>query len=154
MILTTMLDTALDNPGGGHWLALQLDRNSRDVAVMVVDLSGFSGLTSSRGIAAALMDVRRMQIAVEEATGAFGGRVVKFWADNALSVFPEVTEARNAACAISSVIPCAIGIGFGRTALIEHDAYGAEVNAACRLGEDTAATGEILMTERAKAHLT
>jgi hypothetical protein len=40
-----------------------------------------------------------------------------------------------------------IGIGFGQVLRIgDDDIYGAEVNAACKLGEDSARADEILMT--------
>jgi adenylate cyclase len=44
------------------------------------------------------------------------------------------------------VVPC-IGIGYGRVLRIgDHDVFGAEVNAAAKLGEDTAQAWEILVT--------
>jgi class 3 adenylate cyclase len=47
-----------------------------------------------------------------------------------------------------------IGIGFGETLIIgQHDMFGPEMNLACKLGEDVAATKEILLTEAAYSAL-
>lgn len=43
-----------------------------------------------------------------------------------------------------------IGIGYGKTLLVdENDLYGSEMNLACKLGEDLAQRGEVLLTEAA-----
>jgi class 3 adenylate cyclase len=45
-----------------------------------------------------------------------------------------------------------VGIGYGAMLRIgDDDVFGAEVNAASKLGEDTAGAGEILVTEGARA---
>ncbi|HSQ21131.1 MAG TPA: adenylate/guanylate cyclase domain-containing protein, partial [Blastocatellia bacterium] len=47
-----------------------------------------------------------------------------------------------------------IGIGYGATLVIdEEDIFGAEVNIACKLGEDVAGKSEILLTQSAYAAL-
>lgn len=47
-----------------------------------------------------------------------------------------------------------MGIGCGRILRVgDHDVWGREVNAASRLGEDTARSGEILLTSAARAAL-
>ena len=44
-----------------------------------------------------------------------------------------------------------VGLGYGRLLKIaDEDVFGAEVNAASKLGEDTAQAGEILVTEALK----
>ena len=46
----------------------------------------------------------------------------------------------------------AIGVGYGRVLLVgDDDAYGDEMNVACKLGEDLAEQGEILLTASAYA---
>ena len=47
-----------------------------------------------------------------------------------------------------------VGLGFGRVLRIgDADVFGAEVNAASKLGEDIAKAGEILVTQGVKAAL-
>jgi hypothetical protein len=48
----------------------------------------------------------------------------------------------------------AIGIGYGSLLAIgEHDLYGDEMNLACKLGEDLAQRGEVLLTPAAYAEM-
>jgi len=47
-----------------------------------------------------------------------------------------------------------VGMGYGDMLLVgDEDVFGAEVNAASKLGEDTAKAGEILVTENFRKHL-
>jgi adenylate cyclase len=132
-------------------------------AIMVMDMSGFSRLTIKYGIIHFLAMIHRMnQIAmptVEEHDGA----VIKFEADNAFAIFPDVEHAVEACVDIIKRLEAAntmlpelldmhgkFGIGYGEVLIVQdEDLFGAEVNLASKLGEDLALRNEILLTEAA-----
>ena len=53
-----------------------------EVAVFVLDMSGFSLLTRKYGIVHYLSMVRRMQLTTEPIVRSFGGSMIKYEADN------------------------------------------------------------------------
>ena len=136
-------------------------------AVLVLDMSGFSLLSRRYGVVHYLSMVRRMQLTAQEVVDRHGGEVVKFEADNCFAAFPDVAAAVAAAVALNQTfhrinlstadeydIRIAIGIDHGRILLIGGpDYFGDAVNTACKLGEDTANAGEILLTQRAYEQL-
>ncbi|TXH66181.1 MAG: adenylate/guanylate cyclase domain-containing protein [Lysobacteraceae bacterium] len=132
-------------------------------AVLVFDMSGFSELTYRYGIVHFLSMVRRMQLTTEPVILRYSGTLVKFEADNCYAMFPDVDAAIRAAREIKAVfdaaneatpdeldIHLACGIDYGRILVISgQDFFGNAVNRACKLGEDLAAAGEILITAEA-----
>ena len=132
-------------------------------AVLVMDMSGFSRLTQKYGIVHYLSMVRRMQLISEPVINQRGGQVVKFEADNCFAAFDNPYDAVRAALdlntAFSAVntftsdefdIRVSIGIDDGDVLMIGGpDYFGAPVNCACKLGEDIAAPGEILVSAHA-----
>lgn len=136
-------------------------------AVLVMDLSGFSLLTQKYGIVHYLSMVRRMQLTSQPIIERAGGEVVKFEADNCFAMFDSPLDAVRAAIALNRAfdeiniytedqfdIRVAIGIDYGDVLLIGGpDYFGATVNAACKLGEDEARPGEILVTQKALAQI-
>lgn len=139
------------------------DIYGKEVAIFVLDMSGFSQLVQKHGILHYLAMVRRMQVAVKPIVEKFGGSVVKFEADNCFAHFPDVEKAIRAAIAINiglgamntmtdetKDIHVSIGIGYGKILLIEgKDYFGNAVNLASKLGEDIADRGEILVNDEA-----
>jgi class 3 adenylate cyclase len=137
-------------------------------AVLMLDMSGFSLLTQRHGIVHYLSMILHMRHATRPVIESVGGQVVKYEADNCYAHFPAVESAVRAAIDINRVIAqenadtdsardihVCIGIDFGRVLVVEGgvDFFGDPVNLACKLGEDVAAPGEILVTEQAMAHL-
>ena len=143
------------------------DRFGATKAVLVLDMSGFSLLSRRYGVVHYLSMVRRMQLTTQDMVDRHGGEVVKFEADNCFAAFPDVAAAVVAAVALNQTfhrinldtadeydIRIAIGIDHGRILLIGGpDYFGDAVNTACKLGEDTAQAGEILLTQRAYEQL-
>ena len=143
------------------------DRFGATKAVLVLDMSGFSLLSRRYGVVHYLSMVRRMQLTTQDMVDRHGGEVVKFEADNCFAAFPDVAAAVAAAVALNQTfhrinldtadeydIRIAIGIDHGRILLIGGpDYFGDAVNTACKLGEDTAQAGEILLTQRAYEQL-
>ena len=134
-----------------------------EFAVFVLDMSGFSMLTRKYGIVHYLSMVRRMQLTTEPIVKAYGGRMLKYEADNCFAVFPEPLAAVNAAIAMQHAFRAAnlltsddldihisCGIDYGKLLIIGHeDCFGDPVNRASKMGEDVAAAGEILITKEA-----
>jgi class 3 adenylate cyclase len=129
----------------------------------VLDMSGFSILTRKYGIIHYLSMVRRMQLIAQPIIESYDGSVVKFEADNCFAVFPDTLPAVNAAIALQLAfnasnlltsdeldVHISCGIDYGKILMIgEEDFFGDAVNKACKLGEDVAAAGEILVTQEA-----
>ncbi|HZM24937.1 MAG TPA: adenylate/guanylate cyclase domain-containing protein [Anaerolineales bacterium] len=134
-----------------------------EFAVFVLDMSGFSMLTRKYGIVHYLSMVRRMQLTTEPIVKSYGGRMLKYEADNCFAVFPEPLAAANAAIAMQHAfraenlltsddldIHISCGIDYGKLLIIGHeDCFGDPVNRASKMGEDVAAAGEILITKEA-----
>jgi adenylate cyclase len=139
----------------------------RDVAILVLDMCGFSRITQSHGIVYFLAMIHQMEQAACPAITGNGGEVIKQEADNLFAVFSTPEQALDAALdtlraldAMNAVLPperalnVSAGIGFGPTLVIANeDLFGAEMNCACKLGEDVAVAGEVLLTSAAYAAL-
>src|SRR5688572_22271127 len=134
-----------------------------EFAVFVLDMSGFSLLTRKYGIVHYLSMVRRMQLTTEPIVKLYGGRMLKYEADNCFAVFPEPLAAVNAAIEMQHAFRAAnvltsddldihisCGIDYGKLLIIgNQDCFGDPVNRASKMGEDVAAAGEILITQEA-----
>lgn len=146
----------------------------RRMAVLVLDMCGFSRLTARRGILFYLSMIVQMEDAARPAVANNGGIVVKQEADNLVALFRTPAEAVEAALdiflafrAVNSVVPDdrdirgSIGIGYGDLLVVGddpdgskvEDVFGHEMNFASRLGEDLASGAEILLTPAACAAL-
>jgi adenylate cyclase len=136
-------------------------------AVFVLDMSGFSLLTRKYGIVHYLSMVKRMQLTTEPIIESFGGRVIKYEADNCFALFPTPLSAINAAVAMQHAfhasnmltsddldIYISCGIDYGRILVVDNkDCFGDAVNRASKLGEDVASAGEVLVTKEAMGKL-
>jgi adenylate cyclase len=169
-----------DNPGRDYLRQLLSERNQhpdrvaeidrqvceafeRKVAILALDMCGFSRLSVEYGIIHYLAMIHQMEQAARPAVAGNGGRVVKQEADNLFAIFDEPSRALEAALdifrafeAINSVVPDhrdifgSIGIGYGNTLVIgDDDLFGEQMNIACKLGEDLAGKMEILLTAAA-----
>jgi class 3 adenylate cyclase len=131
--------------------------------VFVLDMAGFSLLTRKYGIIHYLSMVRRMQLTAEPIIATYGGTLIKFEADNCFATFPDTLAAVHAAIAMQLAfnasnlltsddfdVHISCGIDQGKILLVgNEDCFGDPVNRACKLGEDVAASGEILVTKEA-----
>jgi class 3 adenylate cyclase len=135
----------------------------RRVAILALDMSGFSRLTLELGIIHYLAMIHQMHEAAAPAVTGNGGKIIKFEADNLFAIFNDAAGALEGALdifrafnAVNSVLPRerhiygSIGIGYGETLVLDgEDMFGAEMNIACKLGEDIATRDEILLTAAA-----
>lgn len=136
-----------------------------DWAIMFTDLSGFSRQTAEFGIIHFLQIIHEQKKLLLPLVADHDGILVKIEADSFLILFRTPDRALRAALAMQAecrrynadrlpeeqVLLC-LGIGYGRVLKIgDSDVYGAEVNAASKLGEDTARANEILVTDAARS---
>ena len=132
-------------------------------SVLVLDMSGFSKLAQRHGIVHYLAMVRRMQVIAQPVIEQHGGMIVKFEADDCFAVFPDTGGAIRASVALNQAydvanletpefldIQISCGIDHGDVLLIQGvDFFGNPVNRACKLGEDLAHSGEVLVAKQA-----
>lgn len=133
-------------------------------AIMFTDLSGFSRRVAEFGILHFLQVIHESHKVLLPIADDFDGLLIKSEGDSFLLLFrrPE----RALACAVRMQEECekynngrkpeeqvllCVGIGYGRVLRIgDSDVWGREVNLASKLGEDTARSREILVTQAAK----
>lgn len=139
----------------------------RQVAILVMDMCGFSRITARHGIIHFLAMVHQMEQAARPSIQDNGGEIIKQEADNVFAIFATAEQAIEATLdtlralqAMNAVLPAeralnmSAGIGYGPTLVIANeDLFGPEMNFACKLGEDIAGGGEILLTDAAHASL-
>jgi adenylate cyclase len=137
-------------------------RFGRTRAVMFTDLVGFSRVVEAFGIVHFLQLIQESETLFQPLIAAHDGHCLKHEGDSLLVLFDSPAQAL--ACARAMVqatlaantpqrapeerIEVCIGLGYGTVLCIDdRDVWGAEVNAASKLGEDTAKGGEIWVTD-------
>jgi class 3 adenylate cyclase len=137
------------------------DLFGEDWCIMATDLSGFSRHVAKFGIIHFLQTISESERLLAPVIEEHDGVLLKVEGDSFLVIFRNVVKAVDAAIHMQGVLKeynvdksdeekvlLCIGLGFGKVLKIgDHDVFGAEVNAASKLGEDTATQGEILITE-------
>lgn len=145
-----------------------LDRRIWDLfgetwAVMFTDLSGFSRQVEKFGILHFLQIIHEHKRLLSPILRRHDGILIKMEADSFIVIFRRTQAA--VACALemqsalqafnqqrppeTAILLC-VGIGYGEMLRIgDLDVFGREVNAASKLGEDTAGAGEVLLTQAA-----
>ena len=137
------------------------DLFGEDWAIIFTDLTGFSRRVAEFGIIHFLQIIYEQKKLLLPVVAAHDGILVKIEADSFLVIFRQATSALDCAVAMQracqqlsarrraeeQILLC-VGIGYGRVLRIgDTDVFGHEVNAASKLGEDTAKSNEILVTE-------
>lgn len=128
--------------------------------VMFTDLSGFSRRVAEFGIIHFLQTIYESERLLLPVIEAHDGFVLKSEGDSLLAIFRNPCKALQGALAMQhevahynlnkldeeKVLLC-VGLGHGHMLRVgDTDIFGAEVNAASKLGEDTAKAGDILVT--------
>lgn len=129
--------------------------------VMATDLSGFSRHVSTFGITHFLQTILESERLLIPIIEDHDGILLKIEGDSFFVIFRNVEKAVRASLLMQKklaiynekrldeekVLLC-VGLGYGKVLRVgDEDVYGAEVNAASKLGEDTASSYEILATE-------
>lgn len=132
-------------------------------AVMFTDLSGFSRQVQAFGILHFLQIIHEHKIMLEPVIVKNDGILIKQEADSLLLIFRRASSALKCAVEMQHVLEevnknrspetqvlLCVGVGYGPILRIgDSDVYGNQVNAASKLGEDTAKAKEILITRAA-----
>jgi class 3 adenylate cyclase len=128
--------------------------------IMATDLAGFSRDVAQFGIIHFLQTIHEAERILVPVIESHDGILMKVEGDSLLVIFRNVGKAIGAAIEMQrathaynqrrtpeeQILLC-IGLGFGKVLRIgDADVFGAEVNAASKLGEDMAAAHEILVT--------
>ncbi len=142
------------------------DLFGEDWCIMFTDLSGFSRRVAKFGIVHFLQTIYESERVLVPVIEEHDGILLKLEGDSFLVIFRNVHKAINASIEMQrtlghynrdkddeeKVLLC-VGLGFGRVLRIgDSDVYGAEVNAASKLGEDIAKAHEILVTKAVCDH--
>ncbi len=130
-------------------------------AVMFTDLSGFSRHVAEFGIIHFLQVIYESHRLLVPVIEEHDGILLKLEGDSMLVMFRNPTKALDCSVAMqqtlkrynrnrraSEKVLLCVGLGYGEVLRIgDHDVFGAEVNAASKLGEDEAKANEILVTD-------
>jgi len=130
-------------------------------AVMFTDLSGFSRGVAKFGIIHFLQTIHESERLLIPVIEEHDGILLKVEGDSFLVIFRRAARALECSRRMLAILDqynqekpdeekvlLCVGLGFGRMLRIgDADVFGAEVNAASKLGEDTAEAREILVTE-------
>lgn len=130
-------------------------------AVMFTDLSGFSRNVAEFGIIHFLQIIYETQRVLVPAIDRHDGIMLKLDGDSMIVIFRRAQSAIECGIAMQGLLKeynkgklrqekilLCLGIGYGKMLHIgDDDVFGPEVNAAAKLGEDTAKAGEILVTD-------
>ncbi|MBE7436968.1 MAG: adenylate/guanylate cyclase domain-containing protein [Spirochaetales bacterium] len=128
--------------------------------IMFTDLSGFSRQVAQFGIIHFLQTIHESERLLIPAIDDHDGILLKIEGDSFLVIFrsprralqcsiemQKILEKYNQERSAEEQVLLCVGLGYGKVLKIgDHDVFGAEVNAASKLGEDTAGPGEILVT--------
>jgi adenylate cyclase len=138
----------------------------RTQAVMFTDLVGFSRLVEAFGILHFLQLIQESEALFLPMIAQHGGSCLKREGDSLLAVFDDPAQALTTARAMVAAtvalnpprppeerIEVCIGLGFGTVLRVDGDVWGAQVNAASKLGEEMAKGGDILVTQDFRAAL-
>lgn len=129
-------------------------------AVMLTDLAGFSKGSEKWGIVHFLQTILESHRLLIPLIDEHDGILVKTEADSLLVIFRKPEKAVHCAVAMQKLlisynentpledqVNLCVGLGYGDILRIgDSDVFGVEVNAASKLGEDTAKAEEILVT--------
>ena len=130
-------------------------------AIMFTDLAGFSRQVAKFGILHFLQTIHESERLLFPVVEAHDGLVLKSEGDSFLAIFRNPKKALQAAQSmhdlldewnterpLEDLILLCVGLGHGHVLRVgDRDVFGAEVNAASKLGEDEARAGEILATD-------
>jgi len=130
-------------------------------AIMFTDLAGFSRGVEKFGIIHFLQTIYESERLLIPVIEEHDGILLKVEGDSFLVIFRNIRKALNCSLAMQKILVgynkdksneeqvlLCIGLGYGDVLRIgDNDVFGYEVNAASKLGEDTAKAGEILVTE-------
>ena len=137
-----------------------LDLFGEEWCVMMTDLAGFSRQVAEYGIIHFLQTIYESERLLLPVIEQHEGFLLKTDGDSLLVIFRKPQKALQCVLVMQQVlipyneakleqerVHLCIGLGFGKILRVGNtEVFGAEVNAACKLGEDLAKQGETLVT--------
>ncbi len=128
--------------------------------VMMTDLAGFSRRVAEYGIIHFLQTIYESERLLLPVIEQYEGFLLKTDGDSLLIIFRQPQKALQCAIVMQQTLTpyneakleqervhLCVGLGFGKILRVGNsEVFGAEVNAACKLGEDVAKLGETLVT--------
>lgn len=139
-------------------------RFGKRYAILVIDSTGFTRTTNKYGIVHFLSRLAQKRSIATPILEKYGSQTYIMESDSIIALFPDVQSAMDATLEIHHSIKdkglmlsedeafqiCA-GVGYGDMLVTgEHgDFFGAEINLASKLGEDSAEAGELMLTQDA-----
>jgi adenylate cyclase len=161
--LIALLSDAPDPDEEGRLKKMIWERFGTDGVTFISDMANFSSTSRSLGVCHFLKMIHRTRDIVAPIIAANKGTLLKSDADNCYAFFRDVNNAIAASFDINAKlfsenqqrplhehIYLSVGIDYGDLLLVgNEDFYGDPVNTASKLGEDLAAKGDTLVTERA-----
>jgi TolB-like protein len=124
---------------------------------MFTDIEGYTAIMQQNELKA-LMLRDRHRLIIENEHKNFNGKVIQFYGDGSLSIFPSVVQAVHCAvtmqqffCAMPNV-PVRIGLHLGDIMLNDGDVMGDSVNMASRI-ESLGVAGSVLISDKVKKEL-
>lgn len=132
--------------------------------VMFTDLSGFSRGVAKFGIIHFLQTIQESERLLIPVIEEHDGILLKVEGDSFMVIFRSAKKGLSCAVRMNRILEeynrtrpdeekvlLCLGLGYGHMLRIgDSDVFGVEVNAASKLGEDTAKAGEILVTDAVK----
>jgi adenylate cyclase len=128
------------------------DRQRKLAAIMFSDIEGYTSIMEENEVLAREMR-DRLRSVLEQTASVYGGRIVQYYGDGALSLFASSIEAVKCAVDIQTSvrkkpeIPLRIGIHTGDIVQDDDGVYGDVVNLAARI-ESIAVPGSVLFSEK------
>lgn len=138
------------------------DEFEQTLAILVLDVKGFSRSVHRDGLLAFLARISHMRGVCIPVIERHGGEVVKFVGDDIVAIFDHPDHAVAAGCEMIQPkfghdpehpfadFELSMGIGWGPVLHVPHtDLWGDQMNRAFKLGEDTADAGQLMVTDEA-----
>ena len=126
-----------------------MSENRRLAAIMFTDIVGYTAMMQQNE-QQTLSSIKKHRQVLEECTSNHGGRVIQYYGDGSLSIYPSCVNAIYCAMKIQDllrvtpVVPLRIGIHIGEILEMDGDIYGSAINLAARIQAEGVASSILI----------